>query len=89
MQTKPDEIISKIQSHLDSSRYKIYEDSIKYFYDYVTINYQSKSVVDHNMPDDDMIYGIGILMYRMSDGKIFEIHCHSDIEEQIMNNLSK
>ena len=80
-------ILVKFENHLDTSKYKIYKESIKHFNKYAIINYQSNSVVDFNIPNDDMIYGIGTLMYRRSDGKIFEIYSHSSSEEQIIRYL--
>lgn len=82
------DIIARLQNFLDSSKYKVYLDSFKSFKHYAIVNYQSKSIVDDNIPDDNMIYGIGTLMIRFSDNKIFEIHSQNNIEEQI-NNLLK
>ena len=71
MKKQEDKIKSKLENHLDISKYKVYQESFEYFVDYAIINYQSISIVDFNIPDDDMIYGIGTLIYRIRDGKIF------------------
>lgn len=89
MKNQEDEIKTKLENHLDASKYKVYQESFEYFIEYATINYQSNSIVDFNIPDDDMVYGIGTLIYRRRDGKIFEIHAHTNKEEQIMKILSK
>lgn len=89
MKKKEEEIITKLESYLDASKYKIFRNSIKHFEVYSIIHYQSISIVDFNIPDDDMIYGVGILMYRRRDSKIFEIHCQSNQEEQIRKRLNE
>lgn len=85
------EILTKLESHLatSTSKYKVYKNSLKFFDNYALIYYQSNSVVDFNIPDDDMIYGIGTLMFRISDEKIFEIYSHVNKEEQIMKILAQ
>lgn len=83
MQKEQDLIIEKLENHLDTTKYKVYKDSFKCFEAYAIINYQSISIVDFNIPDDNMIYGIGTLIYRMRDEKVFEIHAHSNQEKQI------
>ncbi len=87
MKKQQDKIMAQLENYLDASKYKVYKESIKHFEGYSTINYQSNSVVDFNIPNDYMIYGIGTLMYRVSDSKIFEIHSHSNDEEQIRKYL--
>lgn len=87
MKKQQGEIIIELENYLEPSRYKVYRESIKHFEKYSIINYQSNSVVDFNIPDDNMIYGIGTLMYRVSDGKIFEIYSHINAEEQIIKYL--
>lgn len=82
------QILKKLDDYLANSKYKIYPNSIKSFADYVQVNYQSKSVVDFNIPDDDMIYGIGTLIYRLRDGKIFELYTHANEKEQIVKILA-
>jgi len=87
MENKQKEIMKSLVEFLDASRFKVYKESIKFFDNYALINYQSISIVDFNIPDDNMIYGIGTLIYRMRDNKIFEIHSHSDKTEQIIKIL--
>ncbi|MFK7979048.1 MAG: hypothetical protein AB8G86_03625 [Saprospiraceae bacterium] len=88
MKNQENKIITRLENHLDSSKYKVYKESFKCFDDYAIINYQSNSIVDFNIPDDDMIYGIGTLIYRISDKKVFEIYTHTN-EEEIMKILGK
>ena len=89
MKNQEERILEKFENELDSTKYKVYKDSLEDFNEYVIINYQSISVVDFNMPDDDMIYGIGILIFRKSDERIFEIYSHSDKSEQIQKILKE
>lgn len=89
MKNQEDKIISKLENQLDAAKYKVYRESFKCFDDYAIINYQSNSIVDYNIPDDDMIYGIGILIYRIRDEKVFEIYSHSNKEEEIMKILNE
>ena len=78
------EILSDFEEHLRGSEYKVYRDSIKVYSGYVMIYYQAKSLVDFSIFDEEhIIYGIGILVYRMLDDRIFEVNCHLDLEIQI------
>ena len=89
MKNQEAEIKAKLENHLDGIKYKVYKDSFRFFVDYAKINYQSSSIVDFNTPDDNMIYGIGTMIYRIRDGKIFEIHSHANEEKQIIKILSE
>lgn len=82
-------ILEKMKLKIDLTKYKFYKESYVVNQDYAIINYQSISIVDYNIPDDYMIYGIGTLMYRIKDGKIFEIYSHVDKEEQIQKYLKE
>ena len=88
MKKQDDKILAKLEEELNSSKYKFYKDSYKRFEDYVIINYQSKSIVDFNIPDDNMVCGIGTLVYRIRDEKVFEIFSYSNKEEQIKKILN-
>lgn len=89
MKKQEDKIITKLENQLDASKYKIYKESLKCFDDYYIINYQSNSIVDFNIPDDDMIYGIGTLIYRIRDEKVFELYAHANKEAQIIEILNR
>lgn len=89
MKTDKESILAKMKSKIDYNKYKFYSDSFESNQHYALINYQSISMVDHNIPDDDMIYGIGTLLYRMVDNKVFEIYSHVDREEQISKILKE
>lgn len=89
MKKREEKILEKFKNELDSIKYKVYKESLKCFDHYAIVNYQSNSVVDFNIPDDDMIYGIGTLVIRKSDERIFEIYAHLDKNEQIEKILNK
>jgi len=89
MKIEKDRILLKFEASLDASKYKVYKESLKCYDDYAIINYQSKSVVDFNIPDDEMIYGIGTLIYRMLDEEIFEVYPYLDKELQIKKILNQ
>ncbi len=88
MKKQESKILEKFKNELDASKYKIYKESLNCFEDYAIINYQSNSVVDFNIPDENMIYGIGTLILRKCDERVFEIYAHLDKQELIKKILN-
>ena len=83
MEIDKSKMINIFQNELDSKRYLVFPDSLVVKSKYCLIHYQSKSIVLNNIPDDNMIYGTGILLYRKIDDKIFELDGISPVPPQI------
>lgn len=75
-------IIQKANEKISSRHWKVYEDDIKIFGNYVRFFFQAKSLVDLGVFDDqNTIYGIGIFLVHIDTYEFHDVACIEEIEE--------
>jgi hypothetical protein len=75
-----EEIVRIANSKITSKHWKIYEDNIILLGDFVRLFYQAKSLVDHNVFDEEhTIYGIGVFLVHIETHDFHNVSCIEDI----------